>query len=205
MVGGSGPAPWGAGHGPLPGSLHPHPHIQLGVTQRDPGLRRASWGQGQMTGLRGAGSRSCSLKRGRRAELLPRRVVSSGCPRSWPGGARGLQGPPQAPRPEVTPTARRDTAPAASSVHTGPLETQGSGPAALRLQPTCSPRTDGRGCWGRRGARQRTAQNARLGRRQAGESQAGPGPGPQGSPQIHTVTPTSAPERGPAPNLTKPP
>ena len=94
--------------------------------------------------------------------------------------ARGLQGPGgqehgrQAPPDTTPPQAPDRTAPAASSVHAGPLETQGSGPAAISLQPTCSPRTDGQGFWGHRGARRRTVQNARLERRPAAESQAAP-------------------------------
>ena len=57
-----------------------------------------------MTDLRGAGSRSCRLKQGRRAELLPRRVISSSCPRSWPGGAGGCKA---LPRPRAPKSPRR--------------------------------------------------------------------------------------------------
>lgn len=158
-----------------------------------------------MTDLQGAGSQSCSLKRGRQAELLTRRVISSGCPRSWLGGARGCKALPRphAPKSPRRPGGAQHQQPPPST--RGPWRPRGAALLPSRLQPTCSPRTDGQGCWGRRGARQRTEHNARLERRQAGESQVGPGPGPQGSPQIHTVTPTSAPEGGPAPNSTKPP
>lgn len=205
MVGGSRPAARGAGQGLPPGSLHPSPPHPAGGNPEGPGPVTGQLGAGPDDGPPRCWESILQFEAGATSRAAARRVVSSGCPRSWPGGARGLQGPPQAPRPEVTPTAQRDTAPAASSVHAGSLETQGSGPAAIRLQPTCSPRTDGRGCWGHRGTRQRTAHNTRLERRRAGESQVGPGPGPQGSPQIHTVTPTSAPEGGPVPNSTKPP
>lgn len=117
--------------------------------------------------------------------------------------ARGLQGPGgqehgrQAPPDTTPPQAPDGTAPAASSVHAGPLETQGSGPAAISLQPTCSPRTDGQGCWG---AQRCEAEDSaeRQTREKAGCGVAGSPPNPHG-------TPTSAPEGGPAPTSTKPP
>lgn len=172
----------GARHGPPPGLSAPaaltptsSSHCRVGQP-RDPGLRGASWGQGQMMGPQGAGSRPCSLKRRRRGRPAARKIVSSGCCDRGQGAARpGKAGarPPGPPDP-TPPQAPDRTAPAASSVHAGPLETQGSAPAAISLQPTCSLRTDGRGCWGHRGTRRRTAQNTRLERRPAAESQAAP-------------------------------
>ena len=193
------------GMDPPPGSLHPSPPHPAGGNPEGPGPVTGQLGAGPDDRPPRCWESILQFEAGETSRAADQEGHLLRLPKIVAGRGQGLQGPPQAPCPEVTPTARRGTAPAASSVHAGPLEAQGSGPAAIRLQPTCSPRTDGQGCWGRRGTRQRTEHNARLERRQAGESQVGPGPGPQGSPQIHTVTPTSAPEGGPAPNSTKPP
>lgn len=161
-------------------------HCHVGQLE-GPGPARGQLGAGPDDGPSRCWELTLQFEAGERTDLLLGKVVSSGCRdrgrrAARPGrvGARP-PGPPRAPT--LTPPRAPDrTAPAAPSVHAGPLETQGSGPAAIRLQPACSPRTDGQGCWGSRGPKQRTAQNARLERRQAAESRAGPGPGPQGSP-----------------------
>ena len=193
------------GMDPPPGSLHPSPPHPAGGNPEGPGPVTGQLGAGPDDRPPRCWESILQFEAGETSRAADQEGHLLRLPKIVAGRGQGLQGPPQAPCPEVTPTARRGTAPAASSVHAGPLEAQGSGPAAIKTPAHLLPEDRWAGVLGaqRREAEDRAQRQTRekAGWRVAG----GAWTRPSGQPPNPYSDPNFSPRRGPCAKLDQAP